>query len=95
MRFGRVAEQRFNFSRTEVTRINGDNHITRFNTRRVMPGDGNHNALLFNARAFKAQFDAQLCCRHFYELTYGVLNAGRDNEIFWLFLLQHHPLHFT
>ncbi|CTT57508.1 Uncharacterised protein [Escherichia coli] len=59
-----------------------------------MPGDGNHNALLFNTRAFKAQFDAQLCRRHFHELTYGVLNAGSNNEIFWLFLLQHHPLHF-
>ncbi|GCL78222.1 hypothetical protein ExPCM14_04028 [Escherichia coli] len=59
-----------------------------------MPGDGNHNALLFNTRAFKAQFDAQLCRRHFHELTHGVLNAGGNNEIFRLFLLQHHPLHF-
>ncbi|CCK07648.1 phytase family [Cronobacter sakazakii 696] len=59
-----------------------------------MAGHGNHDAFLFHAFAFKAQFDTQLCGRHFDELTYGVLHTGRDNEIFRLFLLQHHPLHF-
>ncbi len=58
-----------------------------------MTGDRNDNPFLFHAFPFKAQFDSQLCRRHFDELTHGVLHAGRDHEIFRRLLLQHHPLH--
>ena len=59
-----------------------------------MAGHGNNDTLLFHAGAFEAQLDAQLCRSHLNELTYGVLDAGRNHEVFWLLLLQHHPLHF-
>lgn len=74
--------------------INGDNYIIWFNVWCVMFGDGNYNVFFFNICVFKVQFDVQLCCCYFYELMYGVLNVGCDNEIFWLFLLQYYLLYF-
>lgn len=55
---------------------------------------GNHDAFLFHAGTSKRSLITQLSGSHLNELTYGVLHAGCDNEVFWFFLLQHHPLHF-
>lgn len=74
--------------------VNSDNYIIWFNVWCVMFGDGNYNVFFFNVCVFKVQFDVQLCCCYFYELMYGVLNVGCDNEIFWLFLLQYYLLYF-
>ena len=93
MCFGRIAQQRFHLSRTEVARVNGNHDIAWLHARRIMSGHRNHDAFFIHALTFKAQFNPQLSGRHFHELAHGILHAGGNDEIFRLILLQHHPLH--
>ncbi len=51
-------------------------------------------ALLFNARSFPADFHAELFGGGIDEVSYAVLHASGNNEVFRFFLLEHHPLHF-
>ena len=78
---GRVAEQGFDFSRTEVAGIDFDDGL-------VVPV-----AHFINALPFPAQFHAKFGGAPFNKLAHAVLHAGGNHEVFGLLLLQHHPLH--
>ena len=78
---GGVAEQGFDFSRTEVAGVDFDDGL-------VVPV-----AHLIDALPLPAQLQAELGGGPFNELAYAVLHARGNHKVFGLVLLQHHPLH--
>src|SRR5262249_23241381 len=95
VRLARVAEQGFDFGGPEIARIDTHYHVAgdkvARGTVRLHLFD---NADFVDALAFPAQLDPKLPCSRVHELAHAVLNAGGNQKIFGLSLLQHQPLHF-
>lgn len=77
----RVAEQGFDFSRAEVTRVDLHDGL-------AVPGAG-----LVDALTCPLDLHAQFIRSDVHKVTHAVLYAGGDDEVFGLLLLQHQPLH--
>lgn len=81
--FGRVTQESFDFSRTEVAWINLDDGFA-----------VTVIAFFFDALAFPGDGDVEFLGSSIDEVTNAVLHACGNNEVFWMVLLQHEPLHF-
>ena len=80
-RLGRVAPEVHHVSRAVEIFGHGHNGLARSNV----------DALFVDAFAFPAEFNACVVERERRKFTDGVLNAGRDNEVFGLVVLQNEP----
>src|ERR1700754_2338326 len=75
LRLGRVAEQRLDFGRAVIARIDFDDDIADLHAR--IERDVRHDAAFVVALAFPAEFDADVACREVDELAHAMLLAGR------------------
>ena len=61
--------------------------------RRIIANNSRHTSQFVDALSFERQSDPQLRGGPDNELPDRLLQTGSNDEIFGLFLLQHHPLH--
>ena len=87
-----VAEQGFDFSGPEVARVDGDDGAGAVGGWRIGAG-GVPPALFVDALPLPADRDAEFGGAEFDELADAVLDAGGDDEVIGLVLLEHEPLH--
>ena len=87
-----VAEQGFDFSGPKVARVDGDDGARVVGRGRVGAG-GIPPALFVNALPVPTKGDAEFGGAEFDELADTVLDAGGDDKVVGLLLLEHEPLH--
>ena len=89
-----VAQQGLDFGGAEVARVDGDDAAAPLSPALSLGGRGrNEVALLVDALAFPADCHAELLGGGVDEVPDRVLDAGGDDEVLGLLLLQHQPLH--
>ena len=90
---GWVAEQGFDFGGPVVARVDANDGVAGF-ALGVVTVNSQNDANFGFALIFKVQGDAEFGSGEFNKLAHAVLHAGSDDEVVWLVLLQHQPLHF-
>lgn len=81
--FSWVAQEGFDFGGTKVTRINLNDSFA-----------VDVKAFFIDALAFPGNGDVEFFGGSVNKITDAVLHTGGNDEVFWMVLLEHEPLHF-